>query len=247
MHRPAASGTPVADSYDPPYHRLFERIHVSGKAKFSVMHDELMMCRRPSPFRGIPAIVLLAALAAGGCAGSRPAAIAPQQSQDLDLRLRQEVRTWEGTPHVWGGESRAGADCSGFVMRLYQDVLGISLPRTTESQALEGQKVSSRALQPGDLVFFRTAPKTRHVGIYLSDGEFAHASSSAGVRVSELDEEYWQNTFWMSRRIVSAGALASSSDAVRPDQIASPVELPEEEEKEAPPPRLPVETARMGW
>lgn len=193
----------------------------------------------------LPVGVLLLAIAAAGCAG--PRGVATSHSPALEARLRQEVRTWDGTPHVWGGETRAGTDCSGFVMRVYEDVLGITLPRSTEEQAREGREVAVRALVPGDLIFFRTAPKTRHVGIYLSDGEFAHASSSEGVRVSRLEEDYWQRTYWMSRRVVTgAGAmpLVAVSDASETPSI-EPRPAPDEPVQHAGSADGP--TMRMGW
>lgn len=119
-----------------------------------------------------------------------------------------EIRTWDGTPHIWGGETRAGVDCSAFVMRIYADALGVDLPRTTEAQAQLGRPVSPSELTTGDLVFFRTAPKTRHVGIYLRDGEFAHAGASEGVTRSHLSTDYWQRTYWMSRRLLEPEHLA---------------------------------------
>ncbi|HEX7071174.1 MAG TPA: NlpC/P60 family protein [Rhodothermales bacterium] len=154
----------------------------------------------------------------------------------VDL-LRSEVRTWEGTPHRLGGQNRSGVDCSGFVMRVYDDVFGLSLPRTTEDQAQEGREVSASSLVPGDLVFFRTAPKTRHVGIYLSDGEFAHASSSDGVRVSHLDEPYWRRTYWMSRRVLD-GDDVSMTPGARSDEELEEVDSAAES---------PTRAARTGW
>ncbi len=200
------------------------------------------------------------AVALSGCAGSRTITstepsdferptVRHERSSDqhaaLEALLRDEIRTWDGTPHLWGGQTRAGADCSGFVMRVYADALGVHLPRTTEDQAVIGEKIGTRALEPGDLVFFRTAPKTRHVGIYLSNGEFAHASTSEGVRISDLDSDYWRRTYWMSRRVLPESLrMAMRSDEPEAFPVPAPSMASEpiqERETRA------VRTPRPGW
>lgn len=153
------------------------------------------------------------ALFLAGCASSRvddPTPAHPSTSRSLDgvptsdveLRLRSEYDRWRGTPHVLGGTTSRGLDCSAFVQRVYADAFNMHLPRTTEDQVRIGRKVSARDLAPGDLVFFRPS-KTRHVGIYLSGGEFAHVSSSDGVTISQLDLPYWRNAYWTSRRVLT--------------------------------------------
>ncbi len=114
--------------------------------------------------------------------------------------LRSEVQMWEGTPHQMGGETRQGIDCSGFVQRLYRDIFGQQIPRTTHLQVKSGQKIKKRYLRTGDLVFFKCAFKKRHVGIYLSQEEFAHVSASQGVTISSLQNPYWRQTYWTARR-----------------------------------------------
>jgi cell wall-associated NlpC family hydrolase len=119
----------------------------------------------------------------------------------LELRLRTTVDQWTGTPHRLGGTSHSGVDCSGFVQQIYADLFGIQLPRTTSSQVRIGQKIMDEPLRPGDLVFF-LPPNTRHVGIYLGEGEFAHSSKSNGVIISRMDEPYWRQVFWTARRVL---------------------------------------------
>jgi probable lipoprotein NlpC len=97
--------------------------------------------------------------------------------------------------------SKAGVDCSGFVFLTYRDRLGVELPRTTLHQLKTGSLVEPNELLAGDLVFFLTDGKTRHVGIYLNDDQFVHASKSKGVVVSSLSNNYWRETFWQARRI----------------------------------------------
>lgn len=121
---------------------------------------------------------------------------------DTRVLLRAAERNWRGTPYRYGGTTRDGIDCSAFVQAVYGDVFGIDLPRATAEQVHEGKMINRRDLRPGDLVFFKTRPRTRHVGIYLGEGEFAHASTSQGVMVSRLDDYYWRTRFWTSRRIL---------------------------------------------
>jgi hypothetical protein len=111
------------------------------------------------------------------------------------------VHDWAGTPYRRGGLSRNGIDCSGFTMQTYQDVFGKNLPRTTEEQLEAGKKISQNGLKPGDLVFFKTGIRQRHVGIYLSNSQFIHASATRGVTISDLDHGYWHDHFWQARRV----------------------------------------------
>jgi len=81
-------------------------------------------------------------------------------------------------------------------------LFGLYLPRSTAEQARFGRRIERDELLPGDLVFFRIGRRTRHVGIYLGQGEFAHASQSQGVVVSRLDDPYWARRYWMARRVL---------------------------------------------
>jgi probable lipoprotein NlpC len=123
----------------------------------------------------------------------------------VEQRLRSEVRKWEGTPHRMGGASRRGIDCSGFVRRLYQDIFGRQIPRSTALQVKSGKSVGSRQLRTGDLVFFNVPDKGRHVGIYLGRSEFAHASTSKGVMISSLEDDFWRGAYWTARRYLDTG------------------------------------------
>ncbi|MCM2131017.1 C40 family peptidase [Larsenimonas rhizosphaerae] len=117
--------------------------------------------------------------------------------------LMSEYDEWSGTPYRYGGESRSGIDCSALVQQIFSNSFDIDLPRTTLGQVLEGDKISKTALKPGDLVFFRPYRGDRHVGIYVGDGYFMHASSSSGVRLSRLDNPYWTRHYWQARRTVT--------------------------------------------
>jgi cell wall-associated NlpC family hydrolase len=156
------------------------------------------------------AIVLLS-LFLSNCASPpkqvQPVAVLPDDSPEplppitLEQQLRTEVNKWDGTPHRMGGTDRSGIDCSAFVQRIYKDLFAIQLPRTTAYQVQYGQEINGPDLQTGDLVFFRPSQKGRHVGIYLSGREFAHASKIRGVTVSSMDEPYWRQIYWTARRV----------------------------------------------
>jgi cell wall-associated NlpC family hydrolase len=127
-----------------------------------------------------------------------PAAAAHAPTPDQQ-RLRAEVNQWIGTPHRMGGTSREGIDCSGFVQRVYKDIYHRNIPRSTRLQVRVGEPVDKKQLRPGDLVFFKIPFKGRHVGIYLGREEFAHASTSKGVVISSLKEDYWRSHYWTAR------------------------------------------------
>jgi cell wall-associated NlpC family hydrolase len=142
-------------------------------------------------------------------AGVTPLAAAASQTTgrhavdaEIEKRLRQEYRRWQGTQHQLGGNGRRGVDCSGFVKALYKDVFNIDLPRSTRLQVRQGQSVSYQNLRAGDLVFFRPPSYPRHVGIYLGGAEFVHASKNKGVTVSKIDQTYWGKYYWTARRIL---------------------------------------------
>ncbi|MCE2570223.1 NlpC/P60 family protein [Motilimonas eburnea] len=122
------------------------------------------------------------------------------QSKDIDLLL-DHYEQWQGVPYRLGGTSTNGVDCSAYVQRVYQDSFDAILPRTTTQQAKLGRQIKRSELTTGDLVFFRVSRRTQHVGVYLKDGQFLHASTSKGVIISRLDNPYWKKRYWMSRRI----------------------------------------------
>lgn len=111
-----------------------------------------------------------------------------------------------GTKYVSGGVTTNGFDCSGFTMYVF-DKIGINLPHQSGSQYQMGSAVSRDELRAGDLVFFNTNGKgVSHVGIYVGDGEFAHASSSRGVTISSLSDNYYVNRYVGAKRIMSTDA-----------------------------------------
>ena len=117
--------------------------------------------------------------------------------------LSEHQQEWQGTRYRIGGNSKSGVDCSGFMQITFRDLLGIDLPRMTVDQAKEGTKISKSELRTGDLVFFNTGrgPNGKHVGVYVKNGQFLHASTKGGVIYSDMDSPYWTKTFWQARRL----------------------------------------------
>jgi len=122
--------------------------------------------------------------------------------KNSNLKLLQEVIDWWGTPYKYGGESKAGADCSGFVQMVFLNVYNKKVPRSTKQQYEFCKKINKNQLKEGDLVFFETGGKgISHVGIFLREGKFAHASSSKGVIVNSLDEPYYVKSYRAAGRV----------------------------------------------
>ncbi len=120
------------------------------------------------------------------------------------IRLQEHAQSFIGIPYRYGGTSRRGMDCSGFVIRIFLDVYGMRLPHKTSALYRKGVRVTVRSLRTGDLVFFQDPGKAEpsHVGVYLGDGRFIHASSSSGVIISGLTEKYYRTRFVGARRIL---------------------------------------------
>lgn len=115
-------------------------------------------------------------------------------------KLYTEASEWIGVPYRGGGDTKRGTDCSGLTYQLYRKVYHSQLPRNTEDLKTACNKVAKRSLKEGDLVFFSSnssRKKVAHVGIYLKNGKFVHASTSKGVIVSHLNEEYYTR-HWIS-------------------------------------------------
>ncbi|MFC5604137.1 C40 family peptidase [Sporosarcina koreensis] len=116
----------------------------------------------------------------------------------------------KGIKYVYGGTSKAGFDCSGYVQFVFKQH-GVNLSRTASGMYTSGEKVAKSDLAVGDLVFFNTRGKgVSHVGIYIGDGKFAHASSSKGVKVDKLnDPHYWGKRYVGAKRINGITEVAS--------------------------------------
>jgi cell wall-associated NlpC family hydrolase len=109
-----------------------------------------------------------------------------------------------GVPYRRGGNNADGFDCSGFVRAMYEQTVGLMLPRRANEQAAATQKIDRQDLQPGDLVFFNTMRKAfSHVGIYVGDNKFIHSPKpGAQVRVEDMGVAYWKTRFDGARRVL---------------------------------------------
>lgn len=111
-------------------------------------------------------------------------------------KLYAVIKPWMGVPYKYGGTTKQGVDCSGFVGNIYREAYGITLHRTANDMQQDVKKVSKSQLREGDLVFFvNSHGKVSHVGIYLHDGLFVHSSTSRGVIISPLSDSYWSQHF----------------------------------------------------
>lgn len=157
-----------------------------------------------------PLFILSLLLLLAGCQSSPPRSslgsspMLEGTSQVTEQQTLQQLyaqhQQWQGTPYRLGGQSRSGIDCSAFVQTTFSDRFGITLPRTTGQQITVGKQVAKAELQAGDLVFFRNG---QHVGIYLEEDKFLHASTRLGVTISSMNNVYWSRKYWRSIRVKS--------------------------------------------
>lgn len=136
-----------------------------------------------------------------------------KHSNTID-NILSEAESYLGTPYRYGGTSRAGIDCSAFVLSVFGAAAGMDLPRVADQQSQEGDSVDRAELQKGDLVFFsHGGRRISHVGIVeevTADGQikFIHAATSKGVMVSSLDDNYWGPKFRFAKRVVRENQLS---------------------------------------
>jgi cell wall-associated NlpC family hydrolase len=118
------------------------------------------------------------------------------KSEVTNMKLYSFIDAWYGVRYAYGGMSKSGVDCSGFSNLLYQQVYGKKIPRTTRELSKTINKVGKKKLKEGDLVFFNIAKKKNsHVGVYLRNNRFVHASTSKGVIISNLENPYYRKSY----------------------------------------------------
>ena len=118
------------------------------------------------------------------------------QSKITNIALYEFIDNWYGTKYKYGGLTKSGVDCSGFCNVLYNDVYKKELPRSTKDISKTIKKVTKEKLQEGNLVFFNiSGKKNSHVGLYLANNYFVHASSSKGVIISSLTNPYYKKAY----------------------------------------------------
>jgi len=141
-------------------------------------------------------------------------------SATSNMKLFHFVYDWIGTPYRFGGSSRKGIDCSAFTKQLYGDVFNLTIRRSSRDIFSMVNPVGKDDLKEGDLVFFKIHSRSiSHVGIYLGNNRFAHASSK-GVAISSLDDAYYSRYFYKGGRLLesfknelsTASTTASAAD-----------------------------------
>jgi murein DD-endopeptidase / murein LD-carboxypeptidase len=124
------------------------------------------------------------------------------ENEITNLALYRFIDDWYGTPYKYGGKSKAGIDCSGFVSALYSQVYKKMVAGSAKGIYENSEHISENKLKEGDFVFFKINSKNvSHVGVYLRNRHFVHASSHKGVVISTLDESYYKKYFFKGGRM----------------------------------------------
>lgn len=156
--------------------------------------------------KGLKILMLIAAVcisaSLSSCSSKKTISVNPDAVQYLQQGdvppVVEEALGWIGTPYRYGGHDKSGTDCSGMVLEVFLKRTGVALPRSSAEQYRFCRRINRRQARAGDLVFFRSersGSKVTHVGVYMGEGRFVHASSSRGVIVSELSQNYYVKYF----------------------------------------------------
>lgn len=125
-----------------------------------------------------------------------------------NTKLYQVIYEWIGTPYRLGGHSKKGIDCSKFAYEVYDKVFNTTIGYNSRNIYTQVSPVKKDELRSGDLVFFKIRSKNiTHIGVYMGDNKFAHASSSRGVMISNLNEAYWKRYYFDGGRVLTAENL----------------------------------------
>lgn len=127
-----------------------------------------------------------------------------------NTKMFEFIDDWYGTPYRLGGTTKKGIDCSAFSQFLFASVYGFSIPRTAREQYSLTSRISRTELKEGDLIFFSTRGGVSHVGVYLQNNKFVHASTSGGVMISDIFDEYWVKKFVGVGRLKDRESVVSS-------------------------------------
>lgn len=125
-----------------------------------------------------------------------------QPNEIKNEKLYQFIDEWYATPYKYAGFDKTGIDCSGFTCKLYESVYQKKISRASRDIYTSANEVEKQDLKEGDFVFFKIESKNvSHVGVYLMNGKFVHASTKKGVIISDLNEPYYQKYFFKGGRI----------------------------------------------
>ncbi|XOB62616.1 NlpC/P60 family protein [Campylobacterota bacterium DY0563] len=125
-----------------------------------------------------------------------------EQLTYIEKALMEFYSEWKGVKYKFGGDTKKGIDCSAFTQKIFKEKFQLDIPRTTRTQVKVGKTVKKSELKLGDLIFFKTGKIDRHVGVYIGNGEFMHASIK-GVKVTKLNKPFYQKAYWTSKRVIN--------------------------------------------
>lgn len=124
------------------------------------------------------------------------------ESKIDNVKLYLFIDEWYGVPYKYGGKTKSGIDCSNFTSTLYSNIYGKSLSGSSSSIFDQCKVISKNNLEEGDLVFFKIeGDKISHIGVYLQNNKFVHATTKKGVMIDDLDEAYYKKYFYKAGRI----------------------------------------------
>lgn len=161
-------------------------------------------------------LLIVFIVAAWGCGTRKPAThsstqsieekyaqlLGVSQSSITNKSLYAFIEDWYGVPYKYGGKTKSGVDCSGFTSILFKEIYGKEVGGSSANIYTQCKPISTGELKEGDLVFFKIETKdVSHVGIYLQNNKFVHATTKAGVMINDLNEDYYRRYFSGSGRL----------------------------------------------